>query len=64
VAVTLWGGAVAERVKFLNQGGRVWVFRLAKQACLGNSGQAAEKSLAACLFFWKRNHERAAISDY
>jgi alcohol dehydrogenase (cytochrome c) len=29
-AVPLWGGEVAERVKFLNQGGSVWVFKLAK----------------------------------
>jgi alcohol dehydrogenase (cytochrome c) len=28
-AVPLWGGDVAERVKFLNQGGSVWVFKLA-----------------------------------
>jgi alcohol dehydrogenase (cytochrome c) len=28
-AVPLWGGEVAERVKFLNQGGSVWVFKLA-----------------------------------
>jgi alcohol dehydrogenase (cytochrome c) len=27
-AVPLWGGDVAERVKFLNQGGSVWVFKL------------------------------------
>lgn len=25
-----WGGEVAGRVKFLNQGGSVWVFKLAK----------------------------------
>lgn len=29
-AVPLWGGEAAERVKFLNQGGSVWVFKLAK----------------------------------
>jgi alcohol dehydrogenase (cytochrome c) len=29
-AVPLWGGEVAERVKFLNQGGSVWVFKLSK----------------------------------
>ncbi|MGB0747867.1 MAG: PQQ-dependent methanol/ethanol family dehydrogenase [Magnetospiraceae bacterium] len=28
-AVPLWGGDVAKRVKFLNQGGSVWVFKLA-----------------------------------
>ncbi len=27
-AVPLWGGDVAERVKFLNQGGSVWTFKL------------------------------------
>ena len=30
-AVPLWGGEVAKRVNYLNQGGMVWVFRLAKQ---------------------------------
>ncbi len=29
-AVPLWGGEVAERVKFLNQGGSVWVFKIPK----------------------------------
>jgi alcohol dehydrogenase (cytochrome c) len=29
-AVPLWGGDVAKRVKFLNQGGSLWVFKLAK----------------------------------
>lgn len=27
-AVPLWGGEVAKTVKFLNQGGMLWVFRL------------------------------------
>ena len=27
-AVPLWGGEVAKRVKFLNQGGSVWVFKI------------------------------------
>ncbi len=31
-AVPLWGGAVAKRVKFLNQGGMVWNFKLPKAA--------------------------------
>lgn len=30
-AVPLWGGAVAERVNFLEQGGSVWVFKLHKR---------------------------------
>lgn len=29
-AVPLWGGDVAEKVKGINQGGSVWVFKLAK----------------------------------
>lgn len=29
-AVPLWGGDVAKRVKFLNQGGSLWVFKLPK----------------------------------
>jgi len=29
-AVPLWGGDVAKRVKFLNQGGMYWVFKLSK----------------------------------
>ena len=27
-AVPLWGGEVANRVKYLNQGGSVWVFKV------------------------------------
>ena len=30
-AVPLWGGEVAKQVKYLNQGGTVWVFKLPKQ---------------------------------
>lgn len=30
-AVPLWGGEVAKQVKYLNQGGSVWVFKLPKQ---------------------------------
>jgi alcohol dehydrogenase (cytochrome c) len=30
-AVPLWGGEVAKKVNYLNQGGMVWVFRLPKQ---------------------------------
>ncbi|ADE85402.1 quinoprotein ethanol dehydrogenase-2 [Rhodobacter capsulatus SB 1003] len=30
-AVPLWGGEVAKRVNYLNQGGTVWTFRLPKQ---------------------------------
>ncbi|MDB5919227.1 MAG: PQQ-dependent dehydrogenase, methanol/ethanol family, partial [Massilia sp.] len=29
-AVPLWGGEVAKKVNFLEQGGSVWVFKLAK----------------------------------
>jgi alcohol dehydrogenase (cytochrome c) len=29
-AVPLWGGDVAKKVNFLEQGGMVWVFKLAK----------------------------------
>jgi len=28
--VPLWGGDVAKKVSFLEQGGSVWVFKLAK----------------------------------
>lgn len=31
-AVPLWGGEVAKRVKYLNQGGSVWVFKLPKSS--------------------------------
>ena len=34
-AVPLWGGEVAKRVNYLNQGGMVWVFRLPEAARLG-----------------------------
>ena len=30
-AVPLWGGEVAKKVNFLNQGGMVWTFRLLKE---------------------------------
>ena len=30
-AVPLWGGEVANRVNYLNQGGMVWTFRLPKE---------------------------------
>ena len=30
-AVPLWGGEVAKKVNYLNQGGMVWTFRLPKQ---------------------------------
>ena len=39
-AVPLWGGDVAKKVNYLNQGGSVWVFKLYK-------GQAAEAGKAA-----------------
>ena len=34
-AVPLWGGEVAKQVKYLNQGGSVWVFRLPRQFASG-----------------------------
>ncbi len=30
-AVPLWGGEVAKKVSYLNQGGTLWTFRLPKQ---------------------------------
>ncbi|MEZ5823717.1 MAG: PQQ-dependent methanol/ethanol family dehydrogenase [Geminicoccaceae bacterium] len=35
-AVPLWGGEVAKQVKYLNQGGSVWVFKLPKQLASAN----------------------------
>ena len=35
-AVPLWGGEVAKKVKYLNQGGSVWVFKLPKELASGN----------------------------
>ena len=35
-AVPLWGGEVAKRVNYLNQGGTVWTFRLPKQLAAAN----------------------------
>lgn len=35
-AVPLWGGEVAKRVNYLNQGGTVWTFRLPKQLASAN----------------------------
>ncbi len=35
-AVPLWGGEVAKKVSYLNQGGMVWVFRLPEQLASAN----------------------------
>ena len=35
-AVPLWGGEVAKKVNYLNQGGMVWVFRLPEQLASAN----------------------------
>lgn len=35
-AVPLWGGEVAKKVNYLNQGGTVWTFRLPKQLAAAN----------------------------
>ena len=35
-AVPLWGGEVAKQVKYLNQGGSVWVFKLPRQLASNN----------------------------
>ncbi|WP_456387811.1 PQQ-dependent methanol/ethanol family dehydrogenase [Profundibacter sp.] len=35
-AVPLWGGAIAEKVNYLNQGGMLWTFRLPKQLASSN----------------------------
>ena len=35
-AVPLWGGEVAKKVNYLNQGGTVWTFRLPKQLAQAN----------------------------
>ncbi len=35
-AVPLWGGEVAKQVKYLNQGGSVWVFKLPRQLAVAD----------------------------
>jgi alcohol dehydrogenase (cytochrome c) len=35
-AVPLWGGEVASKVNYLNQGGLVWVFKLPKELAMAN----------------------------
>ncbi|WP_371228156.1 PQQ-dependent methanol/ethanol family dehydrogenase [Roseovarius sp. 2305UL8-3] len=35
-AVPLWGGEVAKKVNYLNQGGLVWTFRLPKEMAMAN----------------------------
>lgn len=35
-AVPLWGGEVAKKVSYLNQGGLVWTFRLPKELAMAN----------------------------
>ncbi|WP_116133963.1 PQQ-dependent methanol/ethanol family dehydrogenase [Tropicimonas sp. IMCC34043] len=35
-AVPLWGGEVAKKVNYLNQGGMVWTFKLPKQMAMAN----------------------------
>ena len=35
-AVPLWGGEVAKKVNYLNQGGMVWTFRLPKELAMAN----------------------------
>jgi alcohol dehydrogenase (cytochrome c) len=35
-AVPLWGGEVAKKVNYLNQGGLLWVFKLPKQLAMAN----------------------------
>lgn len=35
-AVPLWGGEVAKKVNYLNQGGSIWVFKLPKQLAAAN----------------------------
>jgi alcohol dehydrogenase (cytochrome c) len=35
-AVPLWGGEVAKKVNYLNQGGTVWTFKLPKQLAMAN----------------------------
>lgn len=35
-AVPLWGGEVAKKVNYLNQGGSIWVFKLPKQLASSN----------------------------
>ena len=35
-AVPLWGGEVAKKVNYLNQGGLVWTFKLPKQLAMAN----------------------------
>jgi alcohol dehydrogenase (cytochrome c) len=33
-AVPLWGGEVAKKVNYLNQGGMVWVFKMPKEVAM------------------------------
>lgn len=35
-AVPLWGGEVAQKVNYLNQGGLLWTFRLPAQLASNN----------------------------
>ena len=35
-AVPLWGGEVAKKVNYLNQGGLIWTFRLPKELAMAN----------------------------
>ena len=44
-AVPLWGGDVAEKVKYLNQGGSLWVFKL--PAAAAKAAQATPKAFKA-----------------
>jgi alcohol dehydrogenase (cytochrome c) len=46
-AVPLWGGEVAKKVNFLEQGGMVWVFKVARAGTAGVRADAAPASKTA-----------------
>jgi alcohol dehydrogenase (cytochrome c) len=45
-AVPLWGGDVAKKVNFLEQGGMVWVFKIPKSGDMAKSGDVAKVASA------------------
>ena len=52
-AVPLWGGEVAKKVNYLNQGGTLWAFKLPKQLAATNQNLRATTFGARC--FLKRS---------
>jgi alcohol dehydrogenase (cytochrome c) len=43
----LWGGEVATKVNFLEQGGMVWVFKIPKGAAAGDTTAAIDSDVKA-----------------